>query len=156
MPTLTKLEPDSLDLNYFYAYFSTSFGITFLENELINKNIKPIPANKESTCLKTISCCFYGNKHYSNNMYILIDNEVYYIFYAPTTSSSSTTSTIPTISDAISLLDQSRKDLTSIFQDLQATTSTLANNSLITTTSLSNLLSKPSSNINTSKSFKLS
>src|ERR1041384_1996672 len=48
MPSLTQQEPDTIDLDYFYAYFSTSFGIAFLEDESTD-NIKLIPPSQEPT-----------------------------------------------------------------------------------------------------------
>src|ERR1051325_5100964 len=50
MPTPTEQEPDTIDLDYFYAHFSTSFGIAFLKDEPTD-NIKPIPpSQKHSNC----------------------------------------------------------------------------------------------------------
>src|SRR5260364_474848 len=103
--------------------------------ELINQisqtsdNIPPLPTPQlcQHTCpkcSKSITCRIYNNKHYPNKSYVLVDKDVYHTNCAtllPTSSSSLSTTSSLNISSTISYLDDFRKNLTSVFQNLQNT-----------------------------------
>ncbi|CAG8855560.1 24641_t:CDS:1, partial [Gigaspora margarita] len=160
--------------------------------ELINQisqtsnNIPPLPTPQLCQytcpkCSKSITYRIYNNKHHPNESYVLVDKKVYYTNCAtllPTSSSSLSTTFSLNISSTISYLEDSRKNLTSVFQNLQNTSQLFQGDSQIATfnspihtaflsilistpstqsTALSTqFLAKPLSNINTNKTFQTS
>ncbi|CAG8841999.1 3086_t:CDS:2, partial [Gigaspora margarita] len=160
--------------------------------ELINQisqtsdNISPLPTPQlcQHTCpkcSKSITCRVYNNKHHPTESYVLVNKKVYHTNCAtllPTSSSSLSTTSSLNISSTISHLEDSRKNLTSIFQNLQNTSqsfqgdpqTTTFNSPIYTTSSdiltstfstqptviLTQSSAKLLSNINTNKTFQTS
>ena len=103
--------------------------------ELINQisqtsdNIPPSPTPQlcQHTCpkcSKSITCRIYNNKHHPTESYVLVDKEVYHTNCAtllPAPSSSLSTTSSLNISSTISHLEDSRKNLIPLFQNLQNT-----------------------------------
>src|SRR5260364_97844 len=87
-------------------------------------------------CSKSITCRIYNNKHYPNKSYILVNKKVYNTNCTdplPTSSSSLSTTSSLNISSTISILEDSRKNPTSIFQNLQNTSQSSQENPQTTT-----------------------